>query len=79
MGAVHEGARAEPWAVSDAPADYIATMAKAIVGFELTIARLEGKWKMSQNRPPEDRAGVAAALSAEGADDIAAIVTARSR
>ena len=55
---LHEQRRPEPWKVTDAPADYIAGMLKAIVGFELTVARLEGKWKMSQNRPAEDQAGV---------------------
>jgi transcriptional regulator len=63
----HEAARpagATPWHVSDAPEAYIDTMLKAIVGIELPIARLEGKWKVSQNRPAEDRAGVAAGLDA---------------
>ena len=62
----HEAERAKPWSVSDAPADYVAGMLKAIIGFEITIARLEGKWKMSQNRPAEDRAGVAAGLQEVG-------------
>lgn len=62
----YEGARAEPWHVDDAPADYIASMLKAIVGFALPIARLEGKWKMSQNRPHQDRLGVAEGLKREG-------------
>lgn len=62
----HESARAAPWAVSDAPADYIDKMLGAIVGFTLTIARLEGKWKMSQNRVQLDRAGVLAGLTREG-------------
>jgi transcriptional regulator len=79
LTAMHEGKRAAPWAVGDAPADYIAVMVKGIVGIELAVTRLEGKWKMSQNRPPEDRRGVAARLTAEGADDVAAIVTARSK
>ena len=52
-----ETPRAEPWAVTDAPADFIDGMLKGIVGFALPITRLEGKWKMSQNRPAEDRAG----------------------
>ncbi len=59
---MHETGQPAPWSVSDAPRDYLAAMLKAIVGFSLPIARLEGKWKMSQNRPPEDRAGAAAAL-----------------
>src|SRR5262249_4721849 len=55
----HEGARSgEPWKVTDAPADYVDKQVGAIVGVEIPIARLVGKWKVSQNRPPQDRAGV---------------------
>jgi len=61
----HEAQFAEPWSVSDAPADYIDGLLRAIVGLELKISRLEGKWKNSQNRPEADRAGVAAALKAD--------------
>jgi len=61
-----EQRRPRPWAVADAPADFIATQMKAIVGIEIPIARLEGKWKMSQNRDDADRAGVVAGLRAEG-------------
>jgi len=78
----HEAGRAQPWAVSDAPKDYVAGMLKAIVGFELPIVRLEGKWKMSQNRPAADRAGTIAGLTAEGdAKEVAVaeIVAERSR
>jgi len=64
----HEGARARPWAVSDAPPEYIDTMLRAIVGVELKITRLEGKWKMSQNRDEADREGVRAGLTAEKPD-----------
>jgi transcriptional regulator len=60
-----EQRRPRPWAVADAPADFIATQMKAIVGIEIPIARLEGKWKMSQNRDDADRAGVVAGLRAE--------------
>jgi transcriptional regulator len=69
-----EQARADPWAVSDAPAAFIDGMLKGIVGFALPIARLEGKWKMSQNRPAEDRAGVVAGLERQGREDVAALV-----
>ena len=62
----HERGRAEPWAVTDAPADYIATMVRGIVGFRLIIDRIEGVWKMSQNRPSIDQAGVRAGLAADG-------------
>jgi transcriptional regulator len=69
-----ELARAEPWAVTDAPADFIDGMLKGIVGFALPIARLEGKWKMSQNRPAQDRAGVITGLEADGREDVAELV-----
>jgi transcriptional regulator len=64
----HEARRAEPWRVSDAPADYVAALLRAIVGFEIPLSALTGKWKMSQNRSAADRAGVAAgrAVDAEG-------------
>ena len=58
-----EGPRAKPWAVPDAPADFIAAMQKAIVGFEIPIARLTGVRKASQNREERDRAGVVAGLA----------------
>jgi transcriptional regulator len=70
----HEGARAEPWAVTDAPGDFIDAMLKGIVGFALPIVRLEGKWKMSQNRPADDRAGVIAGLEAEERPDVAGLI-----
>ena len=57
-----EGRRPLPWAVDDAPADFIDAQLKAIVGIEIPIARIEGKWKMSQNRSPADRAGVVRGL-----------------
>ncbi|MBC9176586.1 FMN-binding negative transcriptional regulator [Pseudoroseomonas ludipueritiae] len=73
----HEQARAEPWAVTDAPEAFIRAQLKGIVGLRLPIARLEGKRKMSQNRSLEDRVGVAAALAAsEQASDrtVAALI-----
>jgi transcriptional regulator len=74
----HEAGRAAPWKVSDAPADYLRGQLKGIIGFAMPIARLEGKWKMSQNRPAEDRAGVADGLAREGEAVVAAIVATRS-
>ncbi|HEX7979626.1 MAG TPA: FMN-binding negative transcriptional regulator [Gemmatimonadaceae bacterium] len=62
----HEAPREQPWAVSDAPDDYITRMLGAIVGVEIEITRLEGKWKMSQNRSAEDVDGVIAGLEASG-------------
>ena len=68
LTATHEAGRAQPWAVGDAPSGYIETMLRAIVGVELTIMRLEGKWKMSQNRDAADREGVRQGLAAERPD-----------
>lgn len=60
----HEAGRAQPWAVSEAPRDYIDGMLRAIVGFTLPIERLQGKWKLGQNRSAADQAGVHAGLAA---------------
>lgn len=62
---IHEASQALPWKVSDAPKDFIENLCKAIVGIEIPISRLEGKWKMSQNRPEADKLGVAAGLQAQ--------------
>ncbi|HEY1742603.1 MAG TPA: FMN-binding negative transcriptional regulator [Granulicella sp.] len=59
---IHEAASPVPWKVSDAPVTYIKTMLNGIVGLELPIRRLEGKWKMSQNRTERDRRAVVEAL-----------------
>ena len=55
---VHEAAQAHPWAVDDAPASYIEQQLAAIVGVEIEIAHIEGKWKLSQNRADDDIDGV---------------------
>jgi transcriptional regulator len=72
----HEGGRTDPWAVDDAPADFLASMLGGFVGVELAVDRFEGKRKLSQNRPEEDQAGVIDGLSAEDADGAAQIVAA---
>ena len=64
----HEAGRRDPWKVTDAPDDYIDKQVGAIIGLELPIARLVGKWKMSQNRPAADRQGVIDGLRREGGD-----------
>jgi transcriptional regulator len=68
-----ERGEAKPWAVSDAPERYIEVMLRGIVGFRFEIARLEGKWKMSQNREMKDRARVVTGLGARGEDDDAEV------
>ena len=69
----HESGRRDPWQVTDAPDDYIDKQVGAIIGLELSITRLVGKWKMSQNRPAADRQGVVDGLRREGGDSGAAI------
>jgi transcriptional regulator len=70
---VHEAPAHEPWEVSDAPADYIDGLLRAIVGLEVTVSAVTGKFKGSQNRPMPDRQGVHAALhdSGRSAEEIA--------
>jgi transcriptional regulator len=60
----HEAGSLAPWAVTDAPAGYVDAQLRAIVGIEIPIVRLEGKWKLSQNRPEADRVGVVDGLRA---------------
>jgi transcriptional regulator len=75
----HEAAFAHRWQVGDAPEDYIAQMLRAIVGIEIVVEAVQGKWKMSQNRSAADRAGVAAGLESITTDatrDAAAMVRA---
>ena len=77
LTARHEAGRDAPWAVGDAPADFIGALERAIVGVEVPITRLEGKWKMSQNRSAADIDGVVRGLAsspAAGDRDVAEIV-----
>lgn len=69
----HEADRTVPWKPSDAPEDYIDGMMKGLVGIEFAVSRLEGKWKVSQNRNAEDRNSVIKGLSAERDDNAIAI------
>jgi transcriptional regulator len=62
----HEAPRAQPWAVADAPDDYVTQMLRAIVGIEIELTALQGKWKLSQNRHQADRRGVADGLAGNG-------------
>ena len=64
LTALHEADRAPPWAVAEAPAEFIAAQLQAIVGIEIAIARIEGKQKISQNRSRADREGVIEGLTA---------------
>ncbi len=68
-----ESSRAAPWKVEDAPADFIGKLVGAIVGLEISVERLTGKWKLSQNQAPRDREGVIAGLLKEDNDDAIAM------
>jgi transcriptional regulator len=76
----HEAARGSDWRSDDPPAEYVAQQLKAIVGVEIEITRLEGKWKMSQNRSAADIDGVVDGLQRSGNPDdavVAVVVEAR--
>ena len=77
-----EGRRPQPWAVDDAPQPFVEAQVRGIVGIEIEIVALDGKWKASQNRSEADRAGVVeglAGLGSEAAAAMAAIVRDRGR
>ena len=71
-----EKSNEEPWRVEDAPADFIGNMLAAIVGVEMKITRVEGKWKVSQNRANPDREGAVEGLERAGACKMAGLVRA---
>ena len=73
LTAAHEARQPQPWQLSDAPADYLDRMLAAVVGIELDITQLQGKWKTSQNQPAANRAGVVAGLTQHGTEEAAAM------
>ncbi len=75
LSAAHEAGRDVPWMISDAPVAYIDSMLRGIVGFELVIETLEGKYKLSQTRDPADYAGARDGLVREGRQDVARLMT----
>ena len=80
LTAAQEAERPEPWAVADAPPAFVAAQLKGIVGIEIDISRIEGKWKVSQNRSEADRRGVSEGLRQAEDDasrDMADLVDAR--
>ena len=66
----HEAGQPSPWKMGDAPQDYIDAMLKSIVGLEITVARLVGKFKLSQNREARDRLSAAQALIGQGDSEL---------
>ncbi|HJV60521.1 MAG TPA: FMN-binding negative transcriptional regulator [Albitalea sp.] len=75
----HEAAMASPWKVEDAPPEFIDTLLGSIVGIEIELASLTGKWKVSQNRPAADREGVIQGLSSLAAGGPAGDAAAMAR
>ena len=73
LTAHNESPFAEPWTVSDAPDEYIEKMMAGIVGIEMAITKLSGKWKVSQNQPAQNQAGVVAGLEASSLPDAMAM------
>jgi len=65
----HEAGSAVPWSISDAPPEFIERMIASVVGFEITVSRVEGKWKTSQNQPAANRAGAVQGLRQRGGAD----------
>jgi transcriptional regulator len=73
LTARNETHRAQPWSVSDAPADYVHRRMQAIVGLQLHVSAIEGNWKMAQKQPLENRLGAADGLSSSGDPQNAAV------
>ncbi|MGH8809626.1 MAG: FMN-binding negative transcriptional regulator, partial [Noviherbaspirillum sp.] len=79
QSARYEAGRPQPWKIDDAPADYIEKMLAALVGIEIRITRLIGKWKVSQNQPQVNRAGVEQGLRDDGGEQAIAMADAVAR
>lgn len=74
LTAAHESGRPAPWRLEDAPADYLDAQLRAIVGIEIPVRALNGKWKMSQNKDAAERAGVKDGLASAGRGDVADLI-----
>jgi transcriptional regulator len=74
LTAAHEAALPEPWAVSDAPHDFTEKLIEQIIGIEITVTRMSGKWKVSQNQPAENQSGVINGLNECGKAEAAALI-----
>lgn len=75
----HERGRKKPWAVTDAPVSFVSSMLKGIVGIEISISHIEGKWKVSQNQPAENRDGVVEGLRAHDPKSMMAAIVSKER
>ena len=79
LTSAQESQRPEPWKVTDAPEPFIEGQIKAIIGIEIPVLTIEGKWKVSQNRSVADRQGVYEGLHGEGNEDMAKLVAGKDR
>jgi len=77
LTASQEQAFARPWRLEDAPADYLQKMQNAIVGIEINVESIQGKWKVSQNQSAENQQGVIDGLTSSGEEDMASIINAK--
>lgn len=71
---MHENGRSQPWSINDAPAGFVDMQKRAIIGLEMEMTDISGKWKVSQNRPVADQIGVAEGLAIDGQDEMADLV-----
>lgn len=78
LSRTYEDGRPSPWRMQDLPRDYTGKLLEAIVGFEIAVESLEGKFKLSQNRRPEDIEGVASALEQGGEKALADLMRAHA-
>lgn len=76
LSARHEAGRAQPWSLEEAPAEYIDKLLDVIVGIEIPLTRVIGKWKVSQNQPMVNRVGVEQGLREQGGDQSLAMAQA---
>jgi transcriptional regulator len=74
LTAQQEAAFARPWAISDAPEDFTRRLVESIVGIEITVTQMHGKWKVGQNRPQQDQASLVEGLRAYGRVDLAELL-----
>ena len=71
----NESGQPDPWSISDAPAEYIEQLMSAVVGVEMVITKLLGKWKVSQNQPQQNQIAVSEGLQASGHSDSLAMAS----
>lgn len=74
LTSTHEQGRAQPWLVTDAPEDFVERLLKGIVGIEIPLKKIVGKWKVSKDRPEVDKVGIIDGLKESGKREVATMV-----